>query len=543
MTKNNSIYFVAQCLRSVFTLRLSTFNLQLSTIVSKRWLSVSVPRLSTFNLQLSTIVSKRWLSVSPLRLSTFNLQLSTIVSVLVLAFNSQASAQDSLDFKQRVDVRRVLNNSKENASFTEYKPFLTRTLNSLSKFKGKPIRTDQFGGRMDRKAEATGYYYCKKVGDRWWAIDPNGHLFLHNAVVAVSVGNSDRNKAAFATKYGDEKNWMKQTTEFMVEHGFNGTGAWSNAKALVASPLQATKPLAYTINLDFMSAYGDKRGGTYQVPGHKAYPNNVIFVFDPAFERFCDEYAKRLTANASDQNLFGYFSDNEMPLGIKNLEGYLTLKDQSDPGYLVAKQWIDQRGITAEQIKDADRLAFLSVVADRYFSIVTKAIKKYDPNHMYLGCRFHGNQGNLAELWQAAGKYVDAVSFNYYNAWTPDQQLMTKWAKWAGKPFLITEWYVKADDSGLANTAGAGWVVKTQEDRGLFYQNFTLGLLESKNCVGWHWFKYMDNDPLQKDAEPSNTNANKGIFNYNYDVYQPLIDKMKAINFQMYQLADYFDRK
>ncbi len=29
-------------------------------------------------------------------------------------------------------------------------------------------------------------------------------------------------------------------------------------------------------------------------------------------------------------------------------------------------------------------------------------------------------------------------------------------------------------DAGLANKGGAGWIVKTQRDRGLFYQNFTL---------------------------------------------------------------------
>jgi hypothetical protein len=49
-------------------------------------------------------------------------------------------------------------------------------------------------------------------------------------------------------------------------------------------------------------------------------------------------------------------------------------------------------------------------------------------------------------------------------------------------------------DSGFANTSGAGWVVKTQADRGRFCQNFTLGLLESGGCVGWPGFKYRDND-------------------------------------------------
>jgi hypothetical protein len=39
---------------------------------------------------------------------------------------------------------------------------------------------------------------------------------------------------------------------------------------------------------------------------------------------------------------------------------------------------------------------------------------------------------------------------------------------------MITEFYAKGEDSGMGNTGGAGWLVKTQKDRGTFYQNFIL---------------------------------------------------------------------
>lgn len=106
---------------------------------------------------------------------------------------------------------------------------------------------------------------------------------------------------------------------------------------------------------------------------------------------------------------------------------------------------------------------------------------------------------------------------------------------------MITEWYAKAMDAGLANTGGAGWIVKTQRDRGLFYQNFTLALLESKACVGWDWFKYSDNDPGNTKADPSNRDANKGIVNIQYEPYQPLIEAIQPLNERAYSLVDYFD--
>ncbi len=36
------------------------------------------------------------------------------------------------------------------------------------------------------------------------------------------------------------------------------------------------------------------------------------------------------------------------------------------------------------------------------------------------------------------------------------KKTMKHWGEWAQKPFIITEFYTKGMDSGLANTTGAG---------------------------------------------------------------------------------------
>lgn len=130
---------------------------------------------------------------------------------------------------------------------------------------------------------------------------------------------------------------------------------------------------------------------------------------------------------------------------------------------------------------------------------------------------------------------------NYYGYWSPQEEHLTNWQAWSGKPFLITEFYVKGVDSGLPNTTGAGWLVKTQADRGFFYQNFTLALLESKTCIGWHWFKYMDNDPSDQMAEASNKDSNKGIVKLNGEAYLPLLDAMRELNTRVYPLSEHFE--
>jgi hypothetical protein len=399
----------------------------------------------------------------------------------------------------------------------------------------------RYGGMLAHKAKATGFFYPTKVEGRWWLVDPEGCLFLHKGVASVRMSDTAASRAACNEQFGNVTNWPGRTTALLREHGFNGMGAWSDVERLQEAPT----PLVYTRTWSFMSSYGKKRGGTHQQPGHTGYPKDCIFVFDPGFEAFCDQYAKALAADKDDPWLLGHFSDNEMPLSREALTNYLQLPDL-EPGHQAALAWLRaHHGVnaTAKDITEQDEQDFLAVVVERYFRIVSHAIKKHDPNHLYLGSRFHGAVPRLPEVFRAAGPYVDVVSVNLYHVWTPDLSRLAMWERESGRPFLITEWYAKGMDSGLPNTTGAGWLVKTQRDRGRFYQNFVLSLLQSKGCVGWHWFKYIDNDPTATKVDPSNQDANKGIVNNRYVPYTPLLEAMKQLNQRAYSLVGYFDRQ
>ncbi|MCX6904563.1 MAG: hypothetical protein NTW03_14000 [Verrucomicrobia bacterium] len=422
-----------------------------------------------------------------------------------------------------------------------WKAYPTRTLEQLPRaVTAKPDSGfSQYGGLLAHKTKATGFFYATKSNGRWWLVDPEGCLFLNKAIVSVTTLRTPGAQTALKEKFGSEAAWASQTTALLREHGFNGLGAWSDTERLRAVP----QPLPYTKIWNFMSSYGKKRGGVYQQPGHTGYPKDCIFVFDPQFEVFCDEHARQLVAGKNDPFLLGHFSDNEMPLKRAALKNYLELPAE-DPGHQAAQAWLGTRhgtNATAKSITEQDEEAFLALIVECYARIVSQAIKKYDPNHLYLGSRFHGSDLRYPEIFKAAGPYLDVIAVNYYHAWTPEPDKLAMWERESGKPCLITEWYAKGMDAGMANTGGAGWLVKTQRDRALFYQNFVLGLLESKVCVGWHWFKYADNDPLDTKADPSNVDSNKGVVNNRYQPYPVLLQAMKQINEHAYSLVDYFD--
>ncbi|MBW8863628.1 MAG: hypothetical protein JF609_01655 [Verrucomicrobia bacterium] len=396
----------------------------------------------------------------------------------------------------------------------------------------------KFGGLQARRVSASGYFYRTNLAGRWWLVDPEGCLYVQRGVSDVAISHGANSQRVLREKFGSESNWAAGATTLLRSQGFTGLGAWSDVDHL----RQVQQPLVYTRILNLMGGYGQQRGGTYQQSGHLGYPNDCIFVFDPGFEEYCDNQARQLAAFKNDPWLLGYFSDNELPLRRGVLKNFLSLP-KSDPGHqAAAKWWQTRRGANAAEITEQDEKDFLAVVVDRYFRIVSTAIKKYDPNHLFLGSRFNGRVLDQPEVFRAAGPYLDVVSANYYWAWTPSKEKLAMWERESGRPVMITEWYAKAEDSGMGNMGGAGWIVKTQRDRGAFYQNFTLGLLECKSCVGWDWFKYADNDPTNIKADPSNRDANKGLVNIKYEPYQPLLEAMKPLNERTYSLIDYFDR-
>jgi hypothetical protein len=409
----------------------------------------------------------------------------------------------------------------------------------------KPVTKDAslspYGGDSTRKVDAKGFFHTAKIGTRWWLVDPDGHPFIHVAVCSVRAATGSKEaKAAFEAKFGNEEKWADQTTEFLRSQGFNGSGSWSGDELLA----KARKRLAYCPNWNFMSSYGKQRGGTFQKPGHTGYPNDAIFVFDPEFETFAMRHAAKLAATKDDPWLVGHFSDNELPIKSNSLENFLTLPE-NDHGHKAAWAWLKERkGGKADlkKLTDEDREDFIEFMMGRYFSIVSKAIRAHDPNHLYLGCRFHGGVIRSAGAFRAAGRHCDVVSVNYYHAWTPDAKLMANWQQWSGKPFMITEFYAKGVDSGMPNTSGAGWLVKTQRDRGHFYQNFCLALMESKGCVGWHYFKYQDNDMKDRKVDPSNIDSNKGVVTAGFEEYPDFLKEMKELNGNVYALLGWMDQ-
>ncbi len=449
--------------------------------------------------------------------------------------------------KTSINYHEVM--ARKNADDTLWKSYTAKTIDKLPGFNyTKDPEINAYGAWKIGASKGTGFFRTEKRDGRWWIIDPEGNPFIHKGVAVFGPGTSENQKKALASKYKTEKKWVSEESDFLKQQGFNGTGAWSSVDLM----RETKNPLVYTVIVSPMGAYKQqhlkKFGGQYEQAGWQGYRYDLAMVFDPEFDIYVEKEISRIAKYKNDKYLLGYFTDNELPWVDDALDRHLTYLGKEESGYIAAKNWLDKRKGKAsaiEDITDQDRQEFTAFYFETYLKKVAEAVKKYDPNHLYLGCRFNQETDELdnPKIFEVAGKYMDIISINHYRKWEPVQSILTDWEKWSGKPFIITEWYTKGEDSGLPNKTGAGWNVATQTDRGYFYQNFIIELLKSKACVGWHWFRYQDNDPANLKTDYSNRDSNKGIINSDYEHYMPLIENMKTFNDHTYELIQYLDKQ
>lgn len=411
---------------------------------------------------------------------------------------------------------------------------------------------DEFGGwQGTHVGNSDGFFRVRKIEGRWWMVDPAGNLFLSKAIACLTPGWSNRQQKKLKEVYGTKEAWAESEVAFVKQQGFNSAGCWSSADSFHTN---RKARIPYTVYLPAMLTYNRqlKKSGQlaegYAKGGWEGFPWDVPCVFDDAFDIVADKVISQASTYADDPYLMGYFIDNELPWKRSALWMSLCKMPKDHPSQKAAQAWLDARkGKKNARMGDAteeDRREFLAYCLDVYMGKVTKILRKYDTNHMFLGSRFHSWSSELtnAPFFKVAGKYADVISINHYSRWQPDVETMKKWGEWSGRPFMVTEFYTKGEDSGLPNKTGAGWNVRTQNDRGLFYENFCSELLKGGTCVGWHWFKYMDNDPENLKADPSNRDSNKGIVAWDFKRYDELLKRMKRFNDSTYNLARFHEK-
>ena len=363
---------------------------------------------------------------------------------------------------------------------------------------------DAFGGTMIVRSKPTGRFYVEKIDGRWWFVTPEGNGFL-----SVGVNHMDLaalkypdNIYIYRQRYGaDTDRFIREgIAEPLRNWGFNTIGwtqelvggTWMKPGSILRHSHEWTQPQFHIAGLPYV--YNLKFAGIENFNTHIHYPD----VFDKEFEDWADYVARSICVDmASDPLLLGY-ADVPVPA--------IT---------------VDKPGAWAEglDLNDAGDLAKLERIVRRYFQVTTRAIRRYDSNHLIFGPRFGRPKDMPDWLLKLAGEYFDVLLMNRY---VTAEQVKTELARWhelSGRPVLISDMLYLAPTELLSVGKKAPCYVPDQKARGEAYATFAEAAFSQSFIVGLHWCAFLENRTRKS-----------GLKNYLDEPYRDCVNRMRDFN-------------
>ena len=374
------------------------------------------------------------------------------------------------------------------------------------------IATAASAAAAEVRGEATGFFHVERIDGRDWAIDPQGRGVVLAGVDWVWPAGFFCEKLGYApygrfveTNYPSREAWADETAERLHAWGFNLLGSGCDDALLAPRGFVHTAML----NLGYRLAHDPDTTKALAVGLHRpgtAFPN----VFHPDFEAECDRAAAAAAAKCRDDPLLlGYFLDNELSWGgeTRNRDEGMFDAAMSWPPDHPARQAVEEF-VALREPSPAMKREFLALVAERYFATMAGALRRHDPNHMVLGCRFAG-MGASDVVLAAAGRHCDVVTFNCY-PWADldrgvvltrkDGPLLAdafrEFHEKCDAPVLVTEWSFSALDSGRPCSDGAGQRFRTQAERAAAAELCLRTMLSIPFQIGHCWFMWTDQPAL-----------------------------------------------
>jgi hypothetical protein len=385
-----------------------------------------------------------------------------------------------------------------------------------------------------------GYWRIARTHDGvWWFLSPRNQTEFLNGVTTVqpTLASLEASSPAYYSTDWDRSpatlaRWAELTAARVSAIGFKSLGAW-------CSPVlhQYSVPMTRDLNVCRWVPYDTR-------------------LFSPAWEEGADAAIRNQALPLRDnRNLVGYYIDNELDWSRSSMSPRFFFDGLSpqDPNRrevfsLIQKTWPtidsfnhdwnttltgwsqleqDARLPDApESVRDRLESRWLGHLAEAYFRITTSLIRKYDPNHLVLGCRYRGWVPE--EVPAGARQYTDAQSLNYYAADALlDYQTFRTITEKSAQPLIISEYSFHSPDgrSGNKNRSRFPGEVANQEARAAGYRLMTRRLAQVPYVIGADWFQWMDEPPAGRARDGED--ANLGVVDLHDKPYEPLVEAVR----------------
>ena len=436
----------------------------------------------------------------------------------------------------------------------------------------EPIEgVSRYGGWLEKKFKATGFFALEHDGNRFWLKDPDGYAFFSAGLDCVGVDGdcnlngieafcdylppkgtpgwaNYRSEESFFSwhkynlyrTFGDNwyDAWTRITKRRLLEWGENTIACWSDMRFIQASSL----PYVHIL-------HGFPRTTTNIF---RDFPD----VFSPEYKEESVKWAQQMEKLKDDVNMIGYFMSNEPNWAFAdglNIAAVTLEREEKFcskefiVNYLISRYeniqklnsaWdtdfdsfdllytpINKESLSKTAFEDLMEIS--AEMIREFIKVPALALKEVDKNHLNLGMRYAW----VANKTVTAGcEYFDIFSFNCYrhDPYSSIQHIVDL----VNMPVMIGEFHFGALDRGLDATGIQG--VASQEDRGKAYRYYMHRCASHPYCLGAHYFTLNDQGYLGRfDGE----NYNIGFVDVCNKEYPELVEIAKKTNREVYLVA------
>ncbi|MEL6110563.1 MAG: hypothetical protein AAFU85_31535, partial [Planctomycetota bacterium] len=268
--------------------------------------------------------------------------------------------------------------------------------------------------------------------------------------------------------------------------------------------------------------------------------DNFHDVFSDQFARRCDDLAKRVAAPvANDPFLLGYtmtdcplFTEEDcrertdviggarrpsrigFPRRLRNLgaeaagkQAYVRLlrklyqdsiaafnqtyatSFESFDALATARQWRPHTELSNAN-ETRDNIEFLKLVVDQYYRTAKRAIRSYDPNHLFIGDKLNANTDSIDTVLPVTSRYTDCVFYQMYARYEVQKPGLDRWSRSVDLPFINGDSAFTMVTETMPRPYGP--VADDLQQRAEWTEEFFVSAFARSEFVGWHYCGLID---------------------------------------------------
>ena len=81
-------------------------------------------------------------------------------------------------------------------------------------------------------------------------------------------------------------------------------------------------------------------------------------------------------------------------------------------------------------------MEFLKKVVAKYYQTARDAIRRYDPNHLFVGDKINANTDSLDTVLPVTSQFTDLVFYQMYARYQVQEPGLDRWSKIPDKPLI-----------------------------------------------------------------------------------------------------------